>query len=82
MACHGAIIYSYCLQTSTRTEYRRVGDLLIEFNKTDPTVFDTDINVHLKKVREGNYGWIGMLSKIKKIIILRYSLDNLNLTTL
>lgn len=46
-------------QTSKRPEYRAVGDAIIEFNKTDPSVFDKDVNVHIARVRKGNYAWIG-----------------------
>ena len=32
---------------------------MMEFNKTDPSVMETDVNKQLAKVRGGGYGWIG-----------------------
>ncbi|WAR27612.1 GRIK2-like protein [Mya arenaria] len=46
-------------KTSKRKEFRAIGDAWIEFNKTDPDVTSTDFNVHMAKVKEGYYGWIG-----------------------
>ncbi|KAL4222939.1 hypothetical protein ACF0H5_018980 [Mactra antiquata] len=51
--------WEHVFKTSNRTEYRKVGDAIIEFNKTDPSVMATDVREQLAKVREGNYGWIG-----------------------
>ncbi|XP_052784546.1 glutamate receptor ionotropic, kainate 2-like isoform X2 [Mya arenaria] len=46
-------------KTSTRKEFRAIGDAWMEFNKTDPDVISTDVDVHMAKVKEGFYGWIG-----------------------
>ena len=48
-------------QTSTNPVFRAVGDAMIEFNKTDPSVMAVDVNEQLAKVRQGGYGWIGGL---------------------
>ncbi|XP_045200055.2 glutamate receptor 2-like isoform X1 [Mercenaria mercenaria] len=46
-------------KTSNRGEFRRVGNALMEFNETDPSVFAKDIKTQLAKVKNGGYGWIG-----------------------
>lgn len=51
--------WEHVFKTSTRREFRRVGDAVIEFNKTDPSVFAKDFKTHLENVKKGHYGWIG-----------------------
>ena len=46
-------------QNSDNREFRRIGDALMDFNETDPSVFAKDFKTHLANVKKGHYGWIG-----------------------
>ncbi|XP_060589774.1 glutamate receptor 3-like [Ruditapes philippinarum] len=51
--------WEHIFKTSKNKEFRRIGDALMDFNETDPSVFAKDFKTQLAKVKKGNYGWIG-----------------------
>ena len=46
-------------QTSQLPDFRKIGDAMIEFNKSDSGIFHLSTDYHINRVKKGGYAWIG-----------------------
>ncbi|XP_045201973.2 probable glutamate receptor [Mercenaria mercenaria] len=63
---------------SDNPTYKPIGDGIRDFNKTDPDVLSTDPEVHIRKVKEGKYAWIGDKTYIEIAMSKECSLTSIN----
>ncbi|XP_053403039.1 uncharacterized protein LOC123556009 [Mercenaria mercenaria] len=70
-------IFATVLLKSDNPIYKAIGDGIRDFNKTDPNVLSTDPEVHIGKVKKGQYAWIGDKTSIELAMAKECSLTSI-----